>query len=249
MGTDPTLFHRRHGSDSWFWALVWLYLLWIVVIGFWDPVERRFFDPKVVPASWALVAHVWTFSAWLSLLAIQAFLAGTRRLVLHRTFGKAMLPLAGAMVVSAFNSERISLKRDMLAGETANWFAVPMAFLLTFSIFTVAAWVKRREAPAHKRLILISTATLVGGAHFRALTKLWPGLPWPETGYALPMLLFFGGTWLVVGAGVVHDLAARRAVHPVYRWAIPVLVGVQLVALALYNSPRFQAVMAPFLLA
>ena len=69
-------FTKRHEWDSRFWVFVWLYSLIVILFGFAPPVQDRFFDDVQEPASIALQLHVWSFSAWMSLLAIQAFLVG-----------------------------------------------------------------------------------------------------------------------------------------------------------------------------
>ena len=243
---DDTRFLKRHRADSWFWGLLWLYVMMVVIVGFEPPVRRRFFDEVQEPASWALVIHVWSYSAWLCLLAIQAYLAGTKRLQLHRTFGLAMLPLAAVMIWSGMASELAFQARRLADGRSAaDFFAVSSTYIATFTVLVPLAWMARRRAAAHKRLILMATAAILGGAHLR----IWGGW-WPEAWfdvYAFRVFYFFGGSMIIVAMGMAYDLATRRALHPVYKIGAPALLAVYALAIVAFDSPRWAALVEPYL--
>ena len=243
---DDTRFLKRHKADSWFWGLLWLYILLIVLFGFADPVQRRFFDDFQEPANWDLVIHVWSFSAWLCLLAIQAYLAGTKRMQLHRTFGLAMLPLAAVMIWSGLSSELAFQARRAADGRSAaDFFAVSSTYVVTFAVLVPLAWMARRRAAAHKRLILLATAAILGGAHLRIWGGWFPD-EWLEI-YPIRVFYFFGGSMIIVAMGMIHDLVTRRALHPVYKIGAPVLLVVYCLAIVAFDSPRWAAFVAPYL--
>jgi len=226
--------------------VLWLYILTIVLIGFSDPVSQRFFDEVREPAAWPLVIHVWSFSAWLGLLAIQAWCAATKRMEWHRTFGLVMLPLAAVMVWAAETSEVAAIMRDFGKGGSPTFLAISVTFVTTFSVFVILAWIKRSDPPAHKRLILLATAAIMGGAHTRSIGHFWPVVwDWRDFAHALP--LWFGGTWIIFGIGVGYDLLTRGELHPVYKYAALPLLAVDALAAYLYASPAFDAWMRPFL--
>lgn len=219
----------------------------IVFIGFSDPVSQRFFDEVREPAAWPLLIHVWSFSAWLSLLAIQAWLAATRRMEWHRTFGVAMLPLAAVMVWSAETSEVAGITRNLATGGTTNFLALSVTWVTTFSVFVVLAWLKRKTDPAaHKRLLLMATAAIFAGAHVRALGHFFPAVG-NVTDFFPSLPLFFAGTWIIICTGMAYDLATRKALHPVYKYAALPLLASQVLASYFYASPAFDVWLRPIL--
>ena len=243
------IFLERHGSDGWFWSLVWLYCVVIIAFGFEPPVRERFFDDFQEPASHALVLHVWTFSAWMCLLAFQAYIAANRRLEWHRKVGLLMIPLAVAMIWSALASELQFQQRALLNGkDSSDFFAVTATYLLTFAVLVSLAWSNRRNPPAHKRLMLMATAAILGGAHMRIWGDAWPEV-WFDQSYFSRLLFFFGGTLIIVAFGISHDLLSRRRLHPVYIFGAPGLVAVYMVAIWLYDSPVWAQFARPFLAA
>ena len=230
-------FTTRHPGDSRFWAVLWLYILVIVLLGFREPVTERFFDDYQEPASIALQLHVWSFSAWLVLLGLQAYLAGTKRMVWHRKFGTAMLPLALVMLVSAGIAEFAAQQRVVAQGDSGSFLAFTIFYLLPFAVLVPMAWVARKEPPAHKRLVLMATATICAGAHLRAVSSFFPALFWESDGYFVHLLLGFGGSMLLIGAGMAWDFYSRGALHRSYRQVVPVLFAIYAIAAWVYSAP------------
>jgi hypothetical protein len=239
-------FAKRHAYDSRLWAGIWLYALAVVLIGFSQPVTGRFFDEVREPATWTLVIHVWSFSAWLGLLAIQAWCAATKRMNWHRTFGLAMLPLAVIMVWSGMTAEFDGFLRDFPSGGTTRFLATSSTFCAAFTVFAVLAWVKRTDPPAHKRLILLATAAILGGAHARIIALFVPDV-WGVSDFILALPLWFGGTWIIVGTGMAYDLLSRGTLHPVYKYAALPLLCANALGAYLYTSPDFNGWLGPIL--
>ena len=241
------LFVKRHNLDPWFWSFVWVYAVVIIGFGFAPPVTDRFFDDYREPASTALVVHVWSFSAWMFLLAFQAFISATRRLELHRQVGIVMLPLAAAMIWSGLASELQFQQRSLESGQdNSGFFAVTATYLLTFLVLVSAAWWHRRNPPAHKRLMLLATAAILGGAHMRIWGDAWSE-SWFEESAASRLLFFFGGTLIIVGMGLVYDLLTRRRLHPAYIVGAPLLLASFILAIALHDSPAWSEWVRPHL--
>ena len=241
------LFLKRHKLDAWFWCLVWIYAAVIIGFGFAPPVIDRFFDEFQEPASQALVIHVWSFSAWMCLLAFQAFVAATKRLELHRQVGIVMLPLAAAMIWSGLASELQFQQRSLENGrDPSDFFAVTATYMLTFSVLVVLAWLHRRKPPAHKRLVLLATAAILSGAHMRIWGDAWPK-SWFEESSVSRLLFFFGGTLIIIAMGMLHDYLTRRRLHRVYIIGAPPLLATYIVAIALHDSPAWSDWVRPFL--
>ena len=244
---DPR-FSARHKWDSWFWLVFWLYCFIVIMFGFRPPVEARFFsDGETVPATIALQAHVWSFSAWMSLLGIQAFLAGTNRMELHRFFGLAMLPLAAVMLSAAGFSEMESAQRSLALQDFGVGFrAVTFGMLITFAVIVPFAWVKRKDPPAHKRLILLATASIMSGAHFRNWGAWW-SQEWFDESFLSRLLFYYGGTMILASLGMAYDLISRKALHPVYKIAVPVMLAWQVAVIMAYDSEWFPRWFGPII--
>ncbi|WP_324826659.1 hypothetical protein [Qipengyuania zhejiangensis] len=234
-------FVKRHDYDSRFWVFVWLYIVVVVMVGFSRPVHDRFFDGVQEPAAIALQVHVWSFGAWLVLLALQARLAATRQMDWHRKFGLAMLPLAAIMIVSAGISEFRFQKADMADGGDASFTAISIPYLLPFCILVPLAWIARTRPDAHKRLILMATASICAGAHLRTASAIDPTLFWEATTFLPRFVIAFGGALLIIGFGIAYDYMTRGAVHPVYKVGTPILATLYLVATWAYGSEGYAA--------
>lgn len=243
---DPK-FSTRHKWDSYFWLFFWLYCFIVILFGFRPPVEARFFsDGDPVPATIALQAHVWSFSAWMSLLGIQAFLAGTNRMELHRFFGLAMLPLALVMLLSAGIGEMESAKRSGEGPFGPQFRATTFGVLIAFAVIVPIAWVKRTDPPAHKRLILLATATILAGAHFRNWGDWW-SQEWFDESFLSRFLFFHGGTLILVSFGMAYDLISRKALHPVYKIAVPIMLAWQVAVIMAHDSEWFPRWLRPII--
>jgi hypothetical protein len=241
------LFLKRHNLDAWFWGLVWIYAVVIIGFGFAPPVRERFFDEIQEPASMALVIHVWSFFAWMCLLAFQAFVAATKRLKWHRQLGIAMLPLAAVMIWSGLASELQFQQRSLENGrDNSDFFAVTATYLLTFSVLVSLAWLNRRNPPAHKRLILLATAAILGGAHMRIWGDAWPE-SWIEESFFSRLLFYFAGTLIIVAMGMMHDFMTRQRLHRVYILGAPCLLATYISAIALHDSAAWSNWVRPFL--
>jgi hypothetical protein len=242
-----TGFAARHPGDSRFWASLWLYILIIVLLGFRQPVAARFFDDFQEPAPIALQLHVWSFAAWLVLLATQAWFAATKRMDWHRKLGVAMLPLAALMVVSAGTAEFATQQRQVANGDTGAFSAFTIFYLVPFAVLVPLAWRARTDPPAHKRLILMATATICAGAHLRTISSFYPTLFWESNNYFTHLFVGFGGSMLIIAVGMAWDLYSRGTLHRVYRIGAPILFMIYIIAAWVYGTESYGAATKAFL--
>lgn len=214
-------FAQRHKFDSWFWAVLLLVSFILVLIAFEPPVRARV-KGLSPPASWALIIHVWSFSAWLVLIGLQAFLVSRRRLQWHRFLGLAMLPLAAVMIWSGTMAQvEGDLLRIEKRPELLSFTIIPLSYIAMFAVLVAAAWMARSRPPAHKRLLLLATGCLMSGVFIRALgPMLFPVLP---ASPITELSINYGGTILFILAGAGYDLATRGKVHRVYLVAVPIM--------------------------
>ena len=167
--------------------------------------------------------HVHGFynTAWILLLILQTRLIAAGRRDLHRFAGIGGVVIAAAILVSgifvAINSERrvhTAVNADTLADPYV-FLIFPFASVGLFALFATLGVLNRRKPEAHKRLMLLATASLVIPALARLVTQAIQGLgivgPPGVVGAILLANLF-------IGAIVVHDLVTRGRLHPATLW-------------------------------
>lgn len=114
--------------------------------------------------------HGAIFSAWIILLIVQAGLISARRVGWHRKLGMAGFVLAIAMVVMV-----VLTVADLAARVKGNpsmelvlgLLSVTFTDAFDFAVLAGFAFALRRDAAAHKRLIIIATICLTRAAFFR----------------------------------------------------------------------------------
>jgi hypothetical protein len=153
--------------------------------------------------------HGFLFSAWVVLFVVQTSLVATRRVAVHRKLGVAAGFLAVAMFVAGLSLAISGTARGVAPPgiDARSFLAVPFFDMVLFAVFVTAAFWKRREKEAHKRLMLLAYISIITAAVARL-----PGV--------LPLgpLAFYGLTVPFLIAGIAYDWFSRRTVHPVYRW-------------------------------
>jgi hypothetical protein len=117
--------------------------------------------------------HGAAFTAWILLLVVQVGLVARRHVALHRRLGVFGAALAVAMVGLGLAAATGSLTRGFIPpgfpfGPRV-FYARPILAISTFATLVGAAVWMRRNAAAHKRLMLLATLALVGAAVGR-----WP---------------------------------------------------------------------------
>jgi predicted membrane protein len=114
--------------------------------------------------------HAVVFSAWMILLMVQTGLISAKQVAWHRKLGIAGFVLAIAMVVmvvltAAGLAERVNGAPSMEL--VLGLLAVTFSDAFDFAVLAGFAYALRRDAAAHKRLIIIATACLTRAAFFR----------------------------------------------------------------------------------
>jgi hypothetical protein len=132
----------------------------------------------------------------------------------HRRLGVAAALLAAVMVVVGTSTAIATAARGAAPPgvDPLAFLAIPLFDMLLFAVFVTVALRKRRDAQAHKRLMLLAYVSILAAAVARL-----PGV--------LPMgpFVFFGGAYLFGVAGAIYDLVSRRSIHPVYLWGLGLL--------------------------
>lgn len=182
--------------------------------------------------SWAVHAHGIVYLAWCAFLPIQAALA-RRAFALHRAMGLGSVVLAVAMAISGFLVIGVKVRAALLGEGQEFWkaFGIPIAAgLVLFLGFYAAAFLNRHRPDWHKRLMITAAATVIAAGTWR----LWvAGFGFND--WAMPAALVT--TKLFIVAGMVHDLATRRTVHPAWWIGLGVTTAVEAASLAVVGTP------------
>lgn len=180
-----------------------------------------------VPAVYHL--HGLTYMGWLAIFVTQHWLAATGRIAHHRLLGRLAMAWVVLMVVMG-----VAITVTVIQRGTVPFFFLPQHFLianpltlLAFVGFVVAAIAMRRQSDWHRRLHLCAMAMILGPAFGRLL-------PAPlMVPYAFEISTLAGLIFPLIA--VVREWRAG-AVHRLWRWALPVLPAVLLIAHALGHS-------------
>ena len=175
--------------------------------------------PKVVsgapPVPPIVHLHAIVFASWLVLFVAQTSLVLTGRTAVHRRLGIAGVALAALMVMLG-SMTAIAVARSGHRGIPGVEFRDAEGFLLlnlvaiaVFGILVAAGWLFRRNAAAHKRLMLTATTGALVGPGVSRL---------PFAAGNTPVIALLALAFLF--AGPVYDLVTRRRVHPAYVWAV-----------------------------
>jgi len=177
----------RARTDDVFFCAMALLILSSVLLGF----GRSYYFAGVfhAPLPSPLVhIHAVVFSAWILLLIAQTSLVSAGRVDLHRRLGIFGAALAGAMVVLALLVVTEALARGFKPPgsrfDPKGFYAIPIFSTAVFCVLIVWALRARADGPAHKRLILIATISIMGPAVGR-----WSFLPHAYMGLLTSLIL------------------------------------------------------------
>jgi uncharacterized membrane protein YozB (DUF420 family) len=229
--------------------LILLALIWCqIVFGFGSDMMRRA-AAQAAPFPAIVHVHAVVFVAWLALLTTQIWLIRRGRAATHMKLGIAGMLLAPVMVVlgiaAAIQNDIAAAARHgvpMPPPDHPAFLAIQFSDVLAFAGLAGAAFLLRRNASAHKRLILLATLCLVNAGFARWLG---PGIhALMGMGFWASMAaLNLGPDVLVAGLGA-YDLVTRGRLHPVYLPAAIWIVALQLIAQWLYFSPAWAPIAA-----
>ena len=218
---DGTL---AQGEPYFFWMAV--LMLGLVVVGFGSvPLLRPFAEIQELP--WRVHVHGAVLLSWFVWLVLQVSLVRTDRRDLHRRLGWVGAgiglacvfagPMATVGAVAKLRSAGLDWDTDMSAypklgitGMPMQDFATALVFgnfasVLTFALLLAAAVWQRRNAQAHKRLMLLATLSILGPALARI--SRWPGLG-GEGGPFIPVALL-----VLLLSLFVHDFLRERRIQ------------------------------------
>ena len=199
LGSDDRQRQRPRKLHAYFIAFALVFALFVITgfsRTFFIPLARGTFSrPLIVPIHGAL------FFTWTVILLLQAILAATKQLRLHRAIGS----FAGWLIVPMLLMGTLVAVRGTLRdfhtgqGDAAlSFFYGELADLTMFGLLAGSAMVLRNRPDFHKRLVVLGSLGLLGAATIRI----------PEIrASANYILLGF------IASVATYDLISRRAVH------------------------------------
>lgn len=205
-------FEAWHRFDRNFF-LAFVACSWVAIaFGFAPAVKTRFLGTPDYEAPWALVIHVWSFVAWMTILTLQIAFIRFRRQDLHRFLGPMILALIPVMAISAIAteiySERFYAAKDP---EEYRFFIIPLTTVVLFTITACGAFLLRGNPPAHKRMILLATSVILSAATFRW----WGATIYKAFGYNAWLVSDWLGPTLLILSAALYDRLTRGQVHKV----------------------------------
>lgn len=230
-----TTFAPRHRWDRAFFLIFVLAGWGAVWMGFAGEVAKRLRGGADYAAPLILLVHIAAFTGWMVLLSVQVLLIEGRRPGLHRRLGVIGLVLLPVMIVSAIGAEIYSQRfYSPRFPANLNFFIAPLMQMLAFGLLAAGAFLRRGNAAAHKRLIVLATSIILVAAYNR-----WWGEPLYEMfgdGFWGMIVHNFAGPNLLILLAMLYDLVTRRRIHPVYLIAAPLILAAELAASAVYHS-------------
>lgn len=212
-----------------------------------------------IPTYWAKLAsgsfsgapilhlHGAVFFSWTLFFLVQTLLVATGRTLDHRAWGMAGISLATAMVftvvLASINSMKVADSLGMLdAGRRFS--IVPLASIVLFSGFFIAAIVNIKRSELHKRLMLLSMIPLMHAATARIFQLL---LAPPDAKGPPPVFVSVAPALLVdllVVAAMLYDRRTRGRPHRVYWFGLVLLVANQLLAVPMSSTSTWLSIAA-----
>ena len=221
--------------------LTYVVLLWLGILGGFVPEIVQHIARHKPPFPLIVHVHAVVFLGWLLLLTTQVLLIRRRRADLHRKLGIAAMGLAALMVVvgpaTAFYMQRYHWGTP---DSDPPFLAIQLSDIVAFAGLAWAAFMRRTDSPAHKRLMLLATLYISdagfarlfgGGVHGLLGNGFW----------ALFATLYLANDLLILGMGA-YDLATRKRLHPAYVAAVSGIFTLQMTAVFLDRSPAWKPI-------
>jgi hypothetical protein len=172
----------------------------VVLTGF----SRTFFIPVArgtFARPWVVHVHGALFFTWTGLLVLQAVLAATKRLRLHRKVGSIAGWLVLPMVLMGTIVSARDTVHDFKAGDgepALAFFYGELADLAMFGLLAGGAMLLRNKPEFHKRWVILGSLGLIGAAVGRI----------PEIS-AFGLYIFLA----LIATVAAYDVASRRSIH------------------------------------
>jgi len=214
-------------QDRLFFSGIALLVLIAVLVGF----ARTYFLAGVFWANFAnamVHVHGALFTLWIALLLAQVALVASHHTLWHMRLGVTGMFLAPLMVITGFATLIAAIKRKFVPPPVLQITTAQDILLLCLFAFLISwAFLARRDAPTHKRLVLCATFLIIIPAIAR----------WPIVGNIarnpIPFYLCVNSFPALL---VVYDLWTRRSLHRATICGVALMIILQLAVLPLART-------------
>ena len=224
---QTSLAKRRGGLlEQYFYFLMALLIPAIVVLGFSTTINQNLIHPAI-PRPFILYVHATVFSGWLPVFS-RAVRSGTHaqrevapldRLVWSCVWRVDPQQLPTAIAMAHFNIDQLHREH------VESFLMIPLWDMVAFTGAFALAIYWRQKPEYHRRLVLIATCALTAAAFGR----------FPPS--VLNPNFFYAGVDLLIILGVLRDWIVAKKIHPVYLYALPMLVIGQIGPRHLHHQP------------
>ncbi|MBO9546449.1 hypothetical protein [Caulobacter sp.] len=201
-----TASERKLSGERVFFTALAASMLLAVLIGFGRTYYFRAFlppQPAVLPPSALVHVHAALFSAWIVLFMVQVGFVAAGRRDLHMKLGLVGLPTVLAMiVVGTLTGLNLSKRLAGMPFDPFMMMALPLISMVGCSGLFLSALALRRTPGAHKRLMILGMAAMIGAAFARM-----PFIPFLIGAFFLPNIY----TVALLAWDVVSDRRPHRA--------------------------------------
>jgi hypothetical protein len=208
-GRDAAL---RRRTPAYLYRVAALTALAVVLFGFAPSFYLKFLFHKPPPLTLLLVVHGSVMTAWFALFVLQAQLAATGRIHLHRRVGTFGAVLALAVFLLGTSVAITGARLGHSPGPPPLVFlAIPLTDMVVFAILVGSALWFRRRGDIHKRLMLLAVIGVLTAAIAR--TPFWQG----------NIIANFSTTLTFALACVAWDSWRQRRLHPAFAWGFALI--------------------------
>jgi hypothetical protein len=230
MSSESSVAPRRRPADRGIYTWAALIAVMIVFAGF----ARTYYLKSVfgTPALSSLVhLHGLVMTLWFTLFVVQVRLVATARVALHRRLGFLGGVLAATVVAVGTLTAITAARNGATPGPPPLVFlTIPLGDMVVFAILVSLGLAYRNRMAIHKRLILLSTLSMLTAAIARIPLEIVRngGLP-----------LFFSLTDLCVIGCVIFDTVKHKRLHPAFGWGFLFIIGSQAFRFWLSGTPQW----------
>lgn len=204
-----------------FFSLLLLVVIFITMLPHYFKLAN---DPANVPISY--VVHGVVYLAWFVVFAIQSNLVVLKKTAIHKRLGYCSLVLLAALIISG-----LQILYSAMSAYDPNWDAgylyarinLIWGVLHTFVCFIILCGLGlfyRKQLHLHKRFMLMAALTMIPASITRIA---FLGII-PINGTVLTLLT----TYILWLTPLVIDRLKFNAVHPVFKWGVPIYFVTQL---------------------
>ncbi len=243
----PPPFAPNHPWDRNFF-LLYVGFAWLGILSGFVPEIVHHVSAHEKPFPLIVHFHAAVFMGWLALFSVQVLLIRAKEPQLHRKLGFFMLAWAAVMLVLGPATALIADHGDIGTPDADPGFlSIQFTGILAFVSLLGAAALFRKNAPVHKRLVLMSTIYITDAGFAR-----WLGGPLHDllghAPYSRWASAYLGTAVLFVGVGL-YDLITRKRLHPAYLAGLAWVAVMETTALSLYASPAWMKLAASWIAA